>query len=107
MVGDVTDVMSIAWDKEVLQVDGLMMVVFWAEWCKPCIKILATVDELAKEYSGQVKIVRLNIDDNEDIASKYKVSIIPTVMFFKHGQKLHEIICVVPKMQIEDAIKSL
>jgi adenylylsulfate kinase len=104
---DVTDVTSAAWNSEVLQAKGLVMVAFWAEWCKPCETISQMVEELAKEYAGKAKIVRLNIDDNADIASTYKISIIPTITFFKHGQKLHEIICAVPKMQIQDAIESL
>ena len=63
------------------------MVVFWAGWCAPCVAMSPTVEELAMECAGKVKVVKLNIDDNDDIASTYKISILPTVMFFKNGQK--------------------
>jgi len=105
--GIVVDVTSTTWDREVLRADGLLMIVFWAEWCKPCLTIYSMVEELAKEYAEKVKVVRLNIDDNADIASNYKVSIIPTTTFIKRRQKLHEIIGVVPKMQLKEAIESL
>jgi len=98
---------SATWDSEVLQTEGLVMVVFWAGWCAPCVAMSPTVEELAMECAGKVKVVKLNIDDNDDIASTYKISILPTVMFFKNGQKLHEIITAVPKVQLEDVIDSL
>jgi thioredoxin 1 len=83
------------------------MVFFWAEWCEPCMKMSQTVEEMAKECAKKVKVIKLNIDDNSDIASTYKVSIVPTVMFFKEGQKRREIITNVSRMQLEAAIELL
>ena len=105
--GVVLEVTSAAWNREVLQTESLVMVVFWAEWCKPCETISQMVEELAKEYAGRIRIVRLNIDENADIASTYKISIIPTIIFFNHGQKLHEMITAVPRVQLKSAIESL
>jgi len=107
MAEGIVDVTSITWNSEVLKAEGLVMVNFWAEWCKPCVIISSTVEDLAKEYAGKVKVVRLDIDDNADIASTYKIRSIPTIMFFKHGQKLEEIFYAVPKMQLKVTIESL
>lgn len=94
------------WDKEVLQSDGLVMVDFWAVWCGPCRMIAPTVEELAKEYSGKLKVVKLNTDENPDVASKYKIMGIPTIMFFKKGEKLDQIVGAVPKPQLKAKIDS-
>jgi thioredoxin 1 len=94
------------WDKEVLQSDGLVMVDFWAVWCGPCRMIAPTVEELAKEYSGKLKVVKLNTDENPDIASRYKIMGIPTIMFFKNGEKMDQIVGAVPKPQLKAKIDS-
>lgn len=107
MANTFIDGTSTTWESEVLQAEGLVMIIFWAEWCEPCLKFFSTVEEIAIEYTEKLKVVRLNVDDNEDIASMYRVSILPTIMFFKHRQKLHEIITAVPKTEIEAAIISL
>jgi thioredoxin 1 len=69
--------------------------------------MLPVIEELANVYTGKLKVVRLNVDDNSAIASTYRVSIVPTVMFFKGTQKLHEIICAVSKPDLERSIQSL
>lgn len=95
------------WDKEVLESQGLIMVDFWAVWCAPCKMIAPTVDELAKEYSGTVKVAKLNTDENPEIASKYKIMGIPTLMFFKNGQKIDQVVGAVSKPQLKSKIDSL
>lgn len=95
------------WDKEVLQFDGLVMIDFWAAWCGPCRIIAPTVEELAKEYSGKLKVAKLNTDENPDIASRYKVMGIPTIMFFKKGEKLDQVVGAVPKPQLKAKIDAL
>jgi len=107
MADGVLEVRSDTWESDVLKADGLVMVVFWAEWCEPCMKMAPTVEEMAKVCPEKVKVVKLNIDDNADIASTYKVSIVPTVMFFKEGQKRREIITNVSRTQLEAAIELL
>jgi thioredoxin 1 len=98
---------SATWDKEVLNAQGLVMVDFWAVWCGPCRMIAPTVEELAKEYTGKVKVMKLNTDENSDIASRYKIMGIPTVMFFRDGQKVDQIVGAVPKPQLKLKIDSL
>jgi thioredoxin 1 len=95
------------WDNEVLKAQGLVMIDFWAAWCGPCRMISPTVEELAKEYAGKIKVMKLNTDENSEIASRYKIMGIPTIMFFKDGAKLDHIVGVVPKQQLKTKIDSL
>jgi len=89
------------WEDEVLKAEGLVMIDFWAAWCGPCRMISPTVEELAKEYSGKIKVMKLNTDENSEVASRYKIMGIPTIMFFKSGEKLDQIVGVVPKQQLK------
>jgi len=94
------------WDSEVLKAAGLVMIDFWAPWCGPCRMISPTVEELAKEYSGKIKVMKLNTDENSEVASKYKIMGIPTIMLFKDGVKVEQIVGVVPKQQLKAKIDS-
>ncbi|MBF0540797.1 MAG: thioredoxin [Nitrospirae bacterium] len=96
-----------SWEKEVLKEKGLVLVDFWAVWCGPCRMVAPTVEELAKEFTGTLKVVKLNTDENPEIASKYKIMGIPTLMFFKGGEKVDQIVGAVPKAQLKDKISSL
>jgi thioredoxin 1 len=83
------------------------MVDFWAVWCAPCRMVSPTVEELAMEYQGKMKFMKLNTDENPDIASKYNIMGIPTLMFFKDGRTLDSIVGAVPKQQLKANIDSL
>lgn len=107
MAEGVIAITSASWESEVLQSKGLVVVDFWAVWCGPCRMVAPTIEELAKEYAGRVKVGKLNTDENSDIASKYKVMGIPTIMFFKDGQKVDQIVGAVPKQQIKSKIDAL
>jgi thioredoxin 1 len=102
----VLEVTSSNWDNEVIKAQGLVIIDFWAAWCGPCRMISPTVEELAKEYSGKIKVFKLNTDENSEIASKYKIMGIPTIMFFKDGIKIDQIVGVVPKQHIKAKIDS-
>lgn len=104
MAEGIFTVTTTSWDKEVLQSEQLVMVDFWAVWCGPCRMIAPTIEELAKEYEGKIKVAKLNTDENPDIASKYKIMGIPTVMFFKNGEKLDQVVGAVPKPQLKAKI---
>lgn len=106
MAEGIMDVTTATWDKEVLQSSDLVMVDFWAVWCGPCRMIAPSVEELAKEYKGKIKVVKLNTDENPDIASRYKIMGIPTIMFFKNGQKLDQVVGAVPKPQLKSKVES-
>jgi len=107
MAEGIVDLTSTAWDSEVLQSSGLFMVDFWAVWCGPCRMIAPTIEELAKEYAGKIKVGKLNTDENPEVATKYKIMGIPTVMFFKDGQKVDQVVGAVPKPQLKAKIDSL
>ena len=76
-----------AWDKEVLNSDVPVLVDFWAEWCGPCRMMSPTIDAIATDYQGRIKVGKLNVDDSPDVATKYGVNSIPRIFFFKGGDK--------------------
>ena len=107
MAESILAVTSSTWDSEVLNSDTLVMVDFWAAWCGPCRIIAPTVEELAGEYAGRLKVAKLNTDENPDVASRYKIMGIPTLLFFKKGEKLDQIVGAVPKPQLKAKIEAL
>ena len=100
-------VTNATWEKDVLQAEGLVLVDFWAVWCGPCQMVAPVVEEIAGEYEGKVKVVKLNTDENPDIASKYRIMGIPTLMFFKGGAAVDQVVGAVPKAQLKSKIDSL
>jgi len=81
-----------------------VMVDFWAEWCRPCHILAPTVQEIAQEHSGKLKVVKLNVDENITSASRFNIRGIPTLLVFKDGQVAEQIVGAVPKEQIEKAL---
>ena len=100
-------VTSATWDQEVLKAADLVLVDFWAVWCGPCRMVAPIVDELSKEYTGKLKVLKLNTDENPDIAGKYRIMGIPTLMFFKNGQTVEQVVGAVPTAQLTQKIDTL
>jgi thioredoxin 1 len=106
-VSDVQQVSDSSFEADVLQSDLPVLIDFWAPWCGPCKQIAPVVDELAKEYAGRLKIVKMNVDDNPQTPSKYGVRGIPNLILFKGGQVRDQIIGAVPKAQLVKAINQV
>ena len=106
-MGKALPVSGTTWDTEVVKADGLVMVDFWAVWCGPCQMVAPLVEELATEYDGKVKIMKLNTDENPDIAGRYGIMSIPTLLFFKGGQPVDKVVGAVPKRVLKEAIDKL
>ena len=92
-------------EAEVLKSDVPVLVDFWAPWCAPCRMVAPAVEELAGKYAGQVKVGKLNIDDHQQVPQKYGVMSIPTILMFKAGQAVDQVVGAVPKTHLENMVK--
>src|SRR5215207_696138 len=90
---------------EVEEYQGLAVVDCWATWCAPCRMIAPIVDQLAGEYAGKAKVAKLDVDSNQATATKFKVRSIPTILFFKDGQLVDQVVGAVPKPKLEEVFR--
>jgi len=93
--------------KQVLDDNGVVLVDFWAPWCGPCKMISPILDEIGKKYKGKIKIGKLNVDEAGEVATKYNVMSIPSILFFKKGKVFDQIIGMQDKKNIIDKIDEL
>ena len=100
-VGKVSDA---TFESEVLKASGPVVVDFWAEWCGPCRMIAPALDEIQNAMGAKVKIVKLNVDENPGVASKYGIMSIPTLMIFKNGELASRQVGAAPKAKLEQWI---
>jgi len=103
----IVDVNLDNFEEEVLKSDVPVLVDLWAPWCAPCKAIGTTVSEIDEEYNGKLKVVKLNIDQSPELATKYNIMSIPTLLIFKDGQVDGQIIGLVGKDKIESKFKHL
>jgi thioredoxin 1 len=94
-----------SFEQEVLNSDVPVLVDFWAPWCGPCRMVAPVVEEIAGQYEGQIKVVKLNTDDNPQVASQYGIRSIPTLMIFKDGQKVDMVVGAVPKTTLAETLE--
>jgi thioredoxin 1 len=97
-VNAVTDT---SFQAEVLEADTPVLVDFWAPWCGPCRMVAPVLEEIAGERQGSLKVVKLNVDDNQQTAAQFEVLSIPTMILFKHGQVAAKVIGAMPKKRLE------
>jgi len=94
-------------EAEVLNSDIPVMVDFWAPWCGPCRALAPVVDQVAEEYTGKVKVVKLNTDDNPESAVKFRITSIPNLIIFKEGKPVDQLVGAVDKAKIDEAFAKL
>lgn len=94
-----------SFEQDVINSEVPVLVDFWAPWCGPCRMVAPVVDEIAEQYEGKVKVVKLNTDENPNVASQYGIRSIPTLMIFKGGQRVDVVVGAVPKATLANTLE--
>jgi thioredoxin 1 len=105
MAKDTVAVQDASFKAEVLDSSVPVLVDFWATWCAPCKAIAPALDELATQYKGKVKIAKVDVDESNTVAQQYGIRSIPTLLLFKGGKVVDQLVGAVPKTKLEDTIK--
>jgi thioredoxin 1 len=103
-MGSVLEVTDNTFEEEVKRSDNPVLVDFWAPWCGPCKTIAPIVEELAADYNGKLKVVKINTDDNFKTAQEYRISGIPSLLIFKGGEPVEQMVGVHKKSTLSDMI---
>ncbi|MFZ5952510.1 MAG: thioredoxin [Candidatus Rifleibacteriota bacterium] len=90
---------------EVLEGSGSALIDFWAPWCGPCRMLGPIIDNLSHKYDGKVLVAKVNVDNSPDLAAKFGISTIPTILFFKDGKMIHSAVGVMPEAEFDTMIK--
>jgi len=93
------------WDAEVVKAEGTVLVDFWASWCPPCRMIAPSIEALAGEFKDRAKVGKLNVDDNPEVAARYRITSIPTLLVFRGGQIVDQRVGALPKPEIASLIE--
>ncbi|HEX9420893.1 MAG TPA: thioredoxin [Methylomirabilota bacterium] len=96
-----------SFDEEIGKHKEVLMVYFWAEWCQPCRAMAPAIEELVQESKGSVSLAKVNVDDNPQLAARYGIRSIPTILFMKAGEVLDQVIGAVPKSQWKKKLDTL
>ena len=101
------EVTDATWEDEVLHASTPVVVDFWAVWCGPCRMIAPVVEELAEEYDGKVKFSKLNVDENPQVSTQYGIRSIPTLLVFKDGKPVDQLVGAVPKKDVQKRVEAV
>jgi thioredoxin 1 len=104
---DVVTLQDSTFDTEVLKSEVPVLVDFWAAWCGPCKQIAPTVDDLAHEYKGKLKVAKLDVDSHQGVPQKFGIRSIPTLLLFKGGRVVDTIVGAVPRSKLVESIKKV
>lgn len=104
MAGKAIEINDNNFESEVVNSPIPVLVDFWATWCGPCIKMGPIVETIAEEFDGKVKVGKVNVDDNPKVSMQFRITSIPTIMLFKNGQKVSEMVGARPKEFLADMI---
>jgi len=104
--GTPIDVTDKTFNTEVISYPGVVLVDCWAPWCGPCRMVAPVLDQIAEEYSGRVKIAKLNVDENPKTSSQYGIQNIPTMLIFRNGNQVEKLVGALPKQEIERHLAS-
>lgn len=100
-----TAVTDASFKQDVLESEIPVLVDFWAPWCGPCRMVAPVVEEISKQYEGQIKVVKVNTDENPNVASQFGIRSIPTLMIFKGGQRVDMVVGAVPKTTLANTLE--
>ena len=95
------------WDAEVLNSSEPVLVDFWADWCQPCKVLVPTIEALAEQYKGRLKVGKMNVEDNDSVPFRYSITTLPTLMIFKKGQVSEQRVGLVSKDNLVKLIEPL
>ncbi|WP_223636172.1 thioredoxin [Corallococcus sp. EGB] len=107
MAGDVIELGDAEFQREVLEAKEPVLVDFTATWCPPCRVLAPVIDSLAAEYKGRMKMAKLNVDDHPRTPEQYGIRAMPTLLFFKGGKVVKQVVGAVPRAKLEEAVRQV
>ena len=102
---NIIHITTATWDNKVLKSEKPVLVDFWAEWCGPCRMVGPALEQLSKSMNGKIKIAKLNVDENQDIAMKYGIKSIPSLLLFKEGNEIGRSVGAAPKEKYQQFVE--
>ena len=106
-MAQVSAVKTSDFETEVIKASGLVLVDFWAPWCRPCLAMAPVVEKIAEEMAGKLKVVKLNVEESPDVATKHGIQSIPTLVVFKEGQEVARMVGFLPEAELKKRLGAI